>query len=330
MIVDVPAVLDLLGVEYTEHNLEATALCPVHERMVGKPDNSPSWWINLESGAHLCFSCGYKGNILHLICDLQEFYEKTPTEIKYDFTAARGWLSNAVDVPIETILERLKSLKQYVTAPPQLIPMNEARLAVFVDPPIPALTERGLDGPDAQFYGVKWEESTSRWILPLREFRTGKLMGWQEKGSVDRYFRNRPLGLEKSKTLFGINEIGLELVVVVESPLDCLRIAAAYKRVAVAICGASPSEDQIKLLQTSSRIIVALDNDQAGKKGCGMFLNAARKYGLNLSFFNYGSSSAKDPGDMNDEQIIWGIENAISSIYGEHAYVSRDPKAISD
>jgi hypothetical protein len=329
MMVDVPAVLDVLGVVYTEHNNEANSLCPVHERMVGKADNSPSWWINLDTGAHLCFSCGYKGNILHLICDLQEFYEDTPSGIKYDFTAARGWLSTITDVPIETIIERLKSLKQYVTAPPQMIPMNEARLAVFVDPPKKALEARGLDGPDAQFYGVKWQEDTQRWILPLREPHTDVLMGWQEKGSTDRYFRNRPLGLHKSKTLFGVSEQVEELVIVVESPLDVLRIAAAYKRIAVAICGAAPSEDQIKLLQYSKRIIVALDNDQAGKKGCDTFLKAARKYGLNLAFFNYGSSSAKDPGDMNDEQILWGIENAISSIYGEHAYVSRDSKTLS-
>jgi hypothetical protein len=47
----------------------------------------------------------------------------------------------------------------------------------------------------------------------------------------------------------------------------------------------------------------------------------ARKYGLNVAFFNYGDSGKKDPGDLTDEEIAWGIANAKSSILGEKAYV---------
>ena len=113
-------------------------------------------------------------------------------------------------------------------------------------------------------------------------------------------------------------------MVVVESPLDCLRLYSAGVASAVAICGSSPSEEQVKLLRASDRIICAFDNpklDAAGKKASEEIREFARKYGLNLSFFNYGDSGKKDPGDMTDEEIQWGIANSKSAILGEKAYV---------
>jgi DNA primase len=93
---------------------------------------------------------------------------------------------------------------------------------------------------------------------------------------------------------------------------------------AVATCGAIMSEDQVKLLRASDKIICAFDTDAAGLKASAEMRKFARKYGLNLFFFNYGSSGAKDPGDLTNEQIAWGIANAKSSVLGELAYVSGE------
>jgi DNA primase len=101
---------------------------------------------------------------------------------------------------------------------------------------------------------------------------------------------------------------------------------------AVAICGASVSEEQVKLIRASSKVVVALDNpnfDTAGRKGCEEFRKYARQYGINLFFFNYGDSEKKDPGEMTDEEIRWGVENAKPSILGEQAYVSRNTETVS-
>jgi hypothetical protein len=61
--------------------------------------------------------------------------------------------------------------------------------------------------------------------------------------------------------------------------------------------------------------------DDAGRKASAEFRKAATKYGINAFYFNYGDSGKKDPGDMTDEEIRWGIYNAKSSVYGEAAYV---------
>lgn len=323
--VNVEAALESLAIGFTITNGEANGLCPMHKSRTGKEDHSPSWWINLESGMHTCFSCHYKGNLVQLVCDVKEFYLKSwGNDFSYDYATAEAWLANLEEIPVEVLLERLKALPTYLTPLPKPIEMSEARLAVFVDPPAEALASRNITAEAATHYGITWDAKEKNWILPLRDPHFMKLMGWQEKGTVNRTFKNRPTGLQKSKTLFGLETQDESMVIVVESPLDCARIYSAGFPGAVAICGSNASDEQVKLLRYSDKIICAFDNpklDDAGKKASAEMRVHARKYGLNLFYFNYGDTGKKDPGDMTDEEIRWGIENAKSYIIGELAYV---------
>jgi hypothetical protein len=324
MIIDIPLVLDNLGMRYEEHGAEANALCPAHFARTGKQDNSPSWWINLDSGQHICFSCGYKGNLAQLVCDVNEFYTKTFDKFYYDYDTARTWLSQVSAIPVEKLLEMVRSLPNRMESSPKPLEMSEARLAVFIEPPASALVSRQITDEAISKYGVLWDEAKSAWILPLREPHFNRLMGWQEKGTLARTFFNRPAGLQKSKTLFGIENQNELCTIVVESPLDCLRLYSAGVVGAVAICGSGVSEEQVRLLRYSEKVICAFDNpkvDKAGLKASDEMRKHARKYGLNLFFFNYGSSGKKDPGDLTDEEIAWGIQHAKSYVLGEMAYV---------
>ena len=327
---DVELVLNHLGIDYSIRGVEANGLCPMHEEITGKVDRSPSWWINIETGAHICFSCHYKGNVTQLVCDIKQFY--LPNSKQYDYNAALAWLGTLTEISPDELAERLLSLPNYIKANTSKLVMNEARLAVFVDPPKHALESRHITADAVKQYGILWDDKTSTWILPLREPDSGTLLGWQEKGTLDRTFRNRPAGLKKSSTLFGLENQQEQAVIVVESPLDCVRMASAGIAGAVAICGSSLSEKQVKLLRYSDKIVCAFDNpsiDKAGKKACDEMLDFARKYGLNLFFFNYGDSNKKDPGEMTDSEITWGVENAQSVILGELAYVQRNTQTVS-
>jgi hypothetical protein len=222
---------------------------------------------------------------------------------------------------MQEILDRIPNRIEPIPAP---VPMSEARLAVFVEPPQDELKKRKVTAGAAKHYGVLWNDKTKTWILPLREPHQNKLMGWQEKGTVQRTFFNRPSGLQKSRTLFGIEHQNESLAILVESPLDCLRIYSSGVLGALAVCGSSTSEEQVKLLRYSEHIVAAFDNpkiDAAGKKASDELAKYALKYGLNLSFFNYGDTGKKDPGDLTNEEIIWGIKNAKTSLIGEKAYV---------
>ncbi|CAB4137810.1 Bacterial DnaG primase, TOPRIM domain [uncultured Caudovirales phage] len=330
---DVVTALDALGVDYDVRGNEANSLCPQHFQRTGKADNSPSWWINLSSGMHTCFSCGYKGNLIQLVCDVKELYIQSWGDIKsYDYQAAKDWLKVSADVSVEQLMEQLKDLPNYINGAPKPLEMSEARLAVFTAPPEAQLEGRKITPASAEKYGVLWDTVKQSWVLPLREPHFNKLMGWQEKGTVDRTFFNRPTGLPKSKTLFGVDVQNEQTAIVVESPLDCLRIESAGITGAVAICGSSISEDQVKLLRYSSKVIAAFDNpnvDNAGRKASKEMLGWGRKYGLNLFFFNYGDTNKKDPGDMTDEEIRWGVENAVTALFGESAYVQGNTQTVS-
>jgi hypothetical protein len=238
------------------------------------------------------------------------------------------WLSQVSEIPMEKLLEMIQSLPNRMEAIPKPLEMSEARLAVFVAPPAEELAKRGITAEVAEQYGILWDDKKKNWILPLREPENNKLMGWQEKGTINRTFFNRPGGLQKSRTLFGIENQNEEVVIVVESPLDTARIASAGYPGAVAICGSSISEDQVKLLRRSDKIIAAFDQDAAGHKAAEELRKLARKYGLNLFFFSYPRGGAKDPGDLTDEEIVWGIAAAKSSILGESAYVQRDTETV--
>ena len=311
---DVERALDDLDIAlFTQRGSEVQGLCPMHEKRTGSIDHNPSWWINVDTGAHICFSCGYKGNLYTLVRDVKGLDHEEVVE----------YLKRRNEVSVDTLMKRLTDLPQYV-APVEEIDMSEARLAVFVDPPAYALESRSITKESAKYYGVLWDERKSNWILPLRDPHFYKLIGWQEKGYGNRFFRNYPAGVKKSKTLFGVDVQQESVSIVVESPLDCLRLYSAGFKGAVASCGALVSEEQIKLLRFSDKVIAAFDNpklDKAGREASASMRQLAKRYGIELYFFNYGDSNKKDPGDMTNEEIEWGMTNARDSIYGEMAYL---------
>jgi hypothetical protein len=313
-----------LGLDVTVRGIEANALCPMHEQRTGKQDHSPSWWINLETGAFICFSCQYSGNLIMLVSDVKGYTKEVWGETKPDYDAAKEWLLSVSEVSPDKLSYILSSIPRYMVPQNDTPAMSEARLAVFDAPPQHALASRALTAEACEKYGVLWNSRDESWILPIREPRTNKLLGWQEKGTKNRTFRNYPTGVKKSHTLFGSHLDLSGQVVVVESPLDCVRFESAGVPGAVAMCGAQFSEDQFKLVRFSDAIVFASDNpklDSAGKKAAKQATEFALKYGVNLNFFNYGETGKKDPGDMTDDELRWGITHAQSYLLGELVYL---------
>lgn len=307
---DVEKTLLRLGVEGSLRRSELSALCPMHKYRIGKEDSNPSWSINVETGAHNCFSCGYKGNLLTLISDILEYG---------DLDKARSWLRSNTDVDWDLLSKQLDDAKTTYIHLPKLVPMSEARLAVFGDVPAWAAKDRGLSLEACSQYGLRWRESDSTWVLPIRSLDHKKLLGWQEKGHLSRRFFNRPPGIPKSKTLFGIDIWEPEQMIVVESPLDAVKLKSIGIPGGVATCGAIVSSDQIDIMRRASTLVIAMDNDAAGMKASNFLLESFRKLGLECWFFNYGDSLKKDIGDLTPDQIDWGLGNAKHCVLGRKA-----------
>jgi DNA primase len=282
----------------------------MHKQRTGKDDHRPSWWINSETGAHICFSCGYKGNIYTLISDIKGI----------DYHDARDYIDDTAEVPIDSLMKRIKELPQYVVAE-ETIPMSEARLAVYGEPPDIELKKRFLTREAVNKYEVLWDETNEAWILPIRDPETFSLLGWQEKGARGRFFKNQPAGVKKSKTVFGVQHLNEEQLIVVESPLDVVRLESVGICGSVSIYGAMMSEEQAKIIRRAKRVIAAFDNDPAGKKACEQIRDYARKYGFDLLFFNYTGIDVKDVGDMTPSEILTGLETAKHMLHGKAAYL---------
>jgi len=310
-VIDVEKVLLGLDLQlYAQRGVEVNGLCPMHKKRTGKEDHSPSWWINSESGAHICFSCGYKGNIFTLVADIKGI----------SYFDAQDYIGESVEVPLDALMRRIKDLPQYVQSE-ETIAMSEARLAVYIDPPDIELKKRFLTRDAVKIHGVLWDKNNNAWILPIRDPENGTLLGWQEKGARGRFFRNQPAGVKKSRTVFGVQILSsTEPLIVVESPLDSVRLTGLGHN-SVSTFGAIMSEEQAKILRRSPKIIAAFDNDKAGHTANEQIRVLARKYGMDLYYFNYSGIDVKDVGDMTEAEVERGIRTAKTSILGKAAYL---------
>lgn len=294
-----------------QHNYEYLCHCPAHLSRTGKEDRNPSWWINAETGMHICFSCGFKGGLGTLIEHVQG--------ISYE--DAKKWIDEGYNDLSKRLDRALRVEKEEVN---QSQPITESMLAAFIDPPKEALNDRGISLAAAMYYEIKWSNQSNSWITVIRDSITGNLLGWQEKGHGTRYFKNWPTGVQKSKTLFGykqFNEQGLYRMVVVESPLDVARLLSVGVVGGVSTYGAIVSTNQINLIRSAKEVVFALDNDQAGKKASLEMLKACNNMGIEGKFFNYSHTDMKDVGAMSREEIKAGIDGAKHYVRGAEAVV---------
>ena len=309
--VDVEKVLLNLDIPLiAQRGEEVQGLCPMHKARTGKEDHNPSWWINSVTGAHICFSCGYKGNVYTLVADLKGI----------DYFDAKDYVDSSQELDVDVLLKRIRELPQYISIVEEPIAMSEARLAVYVEPPQNELRKRFISVEAANYHNVLWDANNEAWIVPIRDPNDYSLWGWQEKGARGRFFRNQPQGVKKSKTVFGVETMSTEMLVVVESPLDVARLTTAGVDGSISTFGAMISEDQVKIMRRAKLVIAAFDKDEAGMHANELIRGFARKYGIALSYFNYKGIEVKDPGDMTEKEIHQGISTARDMIYGKEAY----------
>ena len=214
---DMEDLLARLGIEVIgSRGNEVQAYCPGHMQRTGHPDHNPSWFINADTGAHICFSCKFRGSLSFLICFTQGFMNADG----YDFDKAKEWLNEGRE--LSDAFEKATAPKKEIFE--ELVVVTEASMAAFVKPPEYALKSRGLTLEAANKHGLKWDARRELWIIPIRHPATGKLMGWQEKAYRGRFFRNYPTGVSKSISLYGLQVYSGGDMIVVESPLDVVRM----------------------------------------------------------------------------------------------------------
>lgn len=94
--------------------------------------------------------------------------------------------------------------------------------------------------------------------------------------------------------------------------MDVIRFAGIFSNPqAVASFGAHVSDIQLTLLtDIAERVIVAMDNDDAGITASQRIYKRIATPRRGLKWWNYSGTSAKDIGDMTDEEIENGLATA--------------------
>lgn len=299
-IYDVRTALARLGMgTYEERDGELWARCPGHIERTGAEDRSPSWSVNVETGMHHCFSCGFGGTLPMLVS----------TVLHVNYVQAEGWLADP-GLLAAAIEARLRTVQRSAYKHAEKAPVD---LSGFTLPPPHALDERRITMEAAVRFEILWDGKG--FILPIRD-AAHNLLGYQIKHGS--FVRNRPRGVAKGTTLFGLGAFRGPEAVLVESPLDAARLWTCGIDGGMASFGAEVSDEQIELLvRISQRLIIALDDDNAGEIGADKVENAVNSRISPVRRFAYPRPrlrGVKDPGDLADQRVHEGIENAATRL----------------
>ena len=304
---DVLSSLEELGIEVVRivHG-EAWAFCPGHFNRVGKHNTRPNKWsVNIETGQHSCFACGFSGSFVYLVQEVKG----------YDRADAEQWVRNRGGVArLRRVLADSSGRSRDLEGDARVQPWNEARLALFNAPPYSALDERRISSGAVEHYGVLWDPKKENWILPIRNPETGELWGYQEKGPG--WFCNKPGRVPKGDTLFGIGALSGSTAILLESPLDCLRLYTAGISGGVSSFGVGVTDKQLDILFDKAEVVIfALDNDEVGLRKMWELRQRYLRSGKRIKFVDYTHIPwAKDLGTegVTDKDIQQAIIKANS------------------
>jgi DNA primase len=269
----------------SKHGTELRLHCPFHE------DATPSLSINAETGKFHCFGCHAKGG------DIFDFVVAKESISAGDRTKNRrkaalliqDWSGDAPAAApaseTSTAAEAAPPVED-VTPPADELegPINPPLKFTFkhLDTQHPYLTQkRGLTAATIDFFGLGHHSGRgimqNRAVIPIHD-TVGELVAYAGRWPGDppdntpRY--SFPPNFKKSFVLFNLHrarEYATEGLIVVEGFFTVFEMWERGRRNVVALMGSSMSKEQERLIVETvgpkGRVLLALDNDEAGRKG---------------------------------------------------------------
>jgi len=282
-------ILEILGIQYKYKNFYLNGLCPVH-----KGNRKDAWCWHLNRGIWKCYSKGcdseFGADIFGLIQGMKEI----------GFVQAKNWLKQHIDCNLSRVeIKRLKDNrvnKDFVNKT-----KKEKRKVKVYDPSClsrltqhPYLEQRGFCPQTIKKYGAGFcngnKSLSNRIIFPIQDV-AGQIIGFTgrtlnkdwEKLGIPKW--KHSTNYDVSNNLFNIfharqsiNELGE--AVLVEGPLDILRLEEAGVHNCVALLGKSLHNGQMNLLMKIPAFTLkfALDADTAGKAGTKKAVKLAKAF----------------------------------------------------
>jgi DNA primase len=276
-----------IGGEIDTHFL---IFCPFHYNV-----NTPACEVDKSNGMFICFSCGETGSILDMIM-------RTTNRNYFEAMRMINSRKDVIDIEreVEQAIEATSDLPEFdmdlISRLHQSL-MNSDRAKKY-------FAGRNITEESAISFMLGYSEKQDMVIVPVFSVEN-VCLGFVARSIEGKSFKNST-GLPKSKTLFNINNVKRQKMVVVESSFDVIRLSQ-LNIPAVATLGATVSKAQISLLQTyASSIIVCPDNDDAGAGLIDKIIKNIKNKEVEVIRLNRG----KDIGDLADNEILDTFNNA--------------------
>jgi DNA primase len=176
--------------------------------------------------------------------------------------------------------------------------------------------DRGFDDETLMYFGIGYSNKQDMIITPMHDPK-GMCVGFIGRSIEGKIFKNSRF-LPKKRVPWNYHRAKKygDIVIIVESAFDAMRIHQAGYPNVVALLGGSLSEEQLWLLERSfSKVIIMTDNDEAGRK---LGHRIAELFAGTVYWAAYGDRDlyprdTKDAGDMTDEEIRSCLRNAVSN-----------------
>lgn len=303
---DLRSILRSCNIEIvSETGTDFLCLCPFHHNV-----DSPAFAVSYSKGLYICYNqnCDSSGTVLDLV--------KTLTN-RNDFEALR-FISQNKQTQEEAFEEGLKDLldekPEFTEFSTETLNRLHADLASNTDA-VDYFKSRNIDTEAMEHFSLGYSNSMDMVTVPLHS-PDGLPVGIIGRSIKDKQFKNS-VNLPRNKTMFNLHRAKREggTIIVCESSFDVIRLWQAGYPNAVGTLGGSISDINIQNLNRyASTIIIMTDNDAAGR-ALGNTI-AGKLKSKNVLWAKYDHNiiyphSAKDVGDMTDEEIKQCIKNAI-------------------
>lgn len=317
MEVDVEKLLEIWNIDTIDVGNELVGDCPWRNHKTG----GRKFYINKGSGLWDCKACGDKqGNLIQLVALMEEI----------DYSDAFEFIKDrANEIDLDTLPERIaeilhgeegrirtRSVKQLREETEKVI----SKFAVGVQTDF--WQGRGFGTYDVRQWRLAynaWADDGYRYLIPVMVNDSPIYYIKRSSSSNIRIKYMYQRGFPKSEILFGMElSEHAPIWILVEGPLDAVRVSAALRRRhlddqygVVAVLGNHLSETQARIIHGyADEVILFFDNDKAGKEA----VEATKKTlgeGILTWTVSYDAMREyyKDPGDMNDKQIVKMIES---------------------
>jgi len=299
---EIEFLLDLLKVDYKKFRDRITGACPVHQG-----DNQGA--LSIKHGVWTCYTQGcqkeFSKSMIGLVRGILSAKENwSKGKDKHPFYSTVNWMIEALKVDKTTIPAynenrkfntQTKTLYRNLPINPNKISRSVVRSRLKIPPEY--LLERGftrqlLDSYDIGLCEDKNKDMWNRVVIPLYQngFLLGclgrtinkkcekcKLFHWGECPTYycvkfEKWLNSE--GLKADSYLFNLGNAKKAVkesgkLIIVEGPLDCLRLEQNGIKNAVALLGSGISEEQTILLERLplQKIYTMLDTDEAGIAG---------------------------------------------------------------